>query len=235
MLTVSNLSAGYGEIPVLCGINFTVGAGELVALVGANGAGKSTLIRAIAGLLRPTEGQVLLDGSEISALSTVAQVRAGIVQVPEGRRLFGGMTVEENLRMGAFSRTASISQLKRELDRVYGLFPTLAQKRKVLAGVMSGGEQQMCAIGRGLMAAPRLLLIDELSLGLAPIVVDQLIASLQQLNRDGLSLVIVEQDVEVALSVVQRGYVLETGRIVMAGTGRELLANPAIRASYLGL
>jgi branched-chain amino acid transport system ATP-binding protein len=234
-LKVASLRAGYGEINVLWGVDFAIQKGEITALIGSNGAGKSTLMRALSGLIRPTQGEILFEGAAIGK-ETPAQILAhGIAHVPEGRRLFGAMSVEENLLMGAYLRTQlSRAELSRELERVYQIFPKLYERRRQAAATMSGGEQQMCAIGRGLMSAPSLLMIDELSLGLAPVLVEQLIASLIKLNQEGLSIFVVEQDVVTALEVSHTSLVMDQGRIVRHGPSGDLLADPSIRAAYLG-
>jgi branched-chain amino acid transport system ATP-binding protein len=234
-LKVSSLLAGYGEINVLWGVDFTIKKGEITALIGSNGAGKSTLMRTLSGLIAPTEGEILFEGASIGK-ETPAQILArGIAHVPEGRRLFGAMSVEENLMMGAYLRTQlSRAELARDLDRIYQIFPKLYERRRQAASTMSGGEQQMCAIGRGLMSAPILLMIDELSLGLAPVLIEHLIGSLIKLNEEGLSIFVVEQDVVTALEVSQASLVMDQGRIVRQGESKDLLADPSIRAAYLG-
>ncbi len=234
-LKVSSLRAGYGEINVLWGVDFTIKKGEITALIGSNGAGKSTLMRTLSGLIRPTQGEIVFEGALIGKESPATILAHGIAHVPEGRRLFGAMSVEENLLMGAYLRTQlSRAELNRDLDRVYQMFPKLFERRRQAASTMSGGEQQMCAIGRGLMSAPTLLMIDELSLGLAPVLVEQLIASLIQLNSEGLSIFVVEQDVVTALEVSHTSLVMDQGRIVRHGPSGDLLADPSIRAAYLG-
>jgi branched-chain amino acid transport system ATP-binding protein len=205
-----------------------------VALVGANGAGKTTTLKTLSGLLRPAAGAVALDGERLDRLSTMEIVARGMVQVPEGRKLFPDMTVLENLLLGAFGRAARPHQRER-LDRVYAVFPRLRERRHQLAGTLSGGEQQMVAIGRGLMAGPRLLMLDEPSLGLAPIMVEEMFRVIEEINRAGVTVLLVEQNTEHALAVAHRGFVLESGRVVLAGTGRELLANERVRQAYLGL
>lgn len=235
LLKVTSLRAGYGEINVLWGVDFKIKKGEITALIGSNGAGKSTLMRALSGLILPTQGEILFEDVSIGT-ATPAQILAhGVAHVPEGRRLFGAMSVEENLLMGAYLRTRlSRAELNRDLNRVYEIFPKLYERRRQAASTMSGGEQQMCAIGRGLMSAPRLLMIDELSLGLAPVLVEQLIASLIQLNAEGLSIFVVEQDVVTALEVSHTSLVMDQGRIVRHGPSGDLLADPSIRSAYLG-
>ena len=234
-LTVRSLRAGYGEITVLWGVDFSIPQGQITALIGSNGAGKSTLMRTLSGLITPTEGEIFFDGTSLGGQSPAKILDMGLAHVPEGRRLFGAMTVEENLLMGAYSRVrASWAELARDMARVYQIFPKLYERRRQAAATLSGGEQQMCAIGRGLMSAPRLLMIDELSLGLAPVLVEQLIESLITLNKEGLSIFVVEQDVVTALEVSQTSLVMDQGRIVRQGPSRALLADPSIRAAYLG-
>lgn len=232
-LRIEGLQAGYGPVTVLWGIDLAVRAGEITALIGSNGAGKSTLMRAISGLVAVRAGRVILDGVELGNADPERVLQLGIAHVPEGRRLFSAMSVEENLRMGAYLQRDARA-IGRSLERVYSIFPKLAQRRRQAAGTLSGGEQQMCAIGRGLMSAPRLLMIDELSLGLAPLLVEQLVEALVALNREGLTILIVEQDVVAALEVSTTAYVMDTGRVTRHGPSRELLADPAVRQAYLG-
>ncbi|HEV8625573.1 MAG TPA: ABC transporter ATP-binding protein [Acidimicrobiia bacterium] len=232
MLTVAGVSAGYGRVPVLHDVALTVGPGEVVALLGANGAGKTTLLRVIAGELRPSAGSVNFHGRELVGLRPEGVVKAGLALVPEGRRMFAGLTVRENLLLGGYSRPRA--DLGPDLDRIYGFFPRLAQRAEQAAGRLSGGEQQMVAIGRALMARPRLLMIDELSQGLAPTVVDDLIDLLPTLAGDGMAVLLVEQDVEAALAVAARGYVLELGSIVREGTAAALLEDSSLTDAYLG-
>jgi branched-chain amino acid transport system ATP-binding protein len=234
LLQVEGLRSGYDEITVLWGVDMQVRAGEITALIGSNGAGKSTMMRTLSGLLPAQQGRCQWEGREIQHCSAAQILGLGIAHVPEGRRLFSAMTVEDNLIMGAYLRRIGRAQMQRELDRVYAIFPKLAERRDQAAGTMSGGEQQMCAIGRGIMSAPRLLMIDELSLGLSPLLVEQLIAALQQLNRDGLTILIVEQDVMTALELSHNAYVMDTGRMVRHGASSELLRDPAVREAYLG-
>ncbi len=235
MLNVKGACGGYGEIQVLWNVDLFVSSGEIVALVGANGAGKTTLLRALAGLQKFRSGTIEFEGESITGLSPAERVKRGIVLVPENRRLFFGLTVEQNLRLGAFTRPQD-RELEDDLARIYDLFPVLGERRAQLAGNMSGGEQQMCAIARGLMSRPRLLMIDELSLGLAPIVVEKLFAALTEVRRlYHTTLFLVEQDVQAALEAADRGYVLEMGRVSMVGPAKELLDRPEIRAAYLGL
>ncbi len=233
-LEITGLQAGYGEINVLWGVDLQLEAGVITALIGSNGAGKSTLLRALSGLIVPTAGRIGWDGADLAHAAPAAILGHGIAHVPEGRRLFSAMSVEDNLLMGAYVRKESPATLRRDLDRVYQIFPRLHERRNQAAGTMSGGEQQMCAIGRGLMSAPKVLLIDELSLGLSPLLVEQLVAALQQLNREGLTLLVVEQDVVTALEVSTTAYVMDMGRIVKHGPSKDLLRDPAIRQAYLG-
>jgi branched-chain amino acid transport system ATP-binding protein len=232
MLRVSGLRAGYGRIPALHGIDLDVRSGEIVALVGANGAGKTTLLRSLSGV-QPSLGKIAFEGAEIQALPAERRVALGIVQCPEGRQVFGPLSVEDNLRLGAYRRGRG--QAQRSLERVYDLFPDLAGHRGQPAGTLSGGQQQMLAIGRALMAQPRLLLLDEPSMGLAPRLVAEIFSTIRKLRADDTALLLVEQNAAAALAIAGRGYVLETGRVVLAGTGTELLADAGVRAAYLGL
>jgi branched-chain amino acid transport system ATP-binding protein len=235
ILELKGLCAGYGEIQVLWGIDLDVRHGEITALIGSNGAGKTTLMRALSGLIPTSAGYYFSEGRDLTG-DTAAEILAhGIVHVPEGRRLFGAMSVEENLLMGAYSRDASRAEINRDLDQVYATFPKLRERRRQAAATLSGGEQQMCAIGRGLMSAPLLLMIDELSLGLSPLLVEQLVAALRELNADGTSILLVEQDVTIALDLCHRAFVMDMGRIVRSGSGSELLADPIVRDAYLGV
>jgi branched-chain amino acid transport system ATP-binding protein len=235
ILELQGLSAGYGEIQVLWGIDLAAHRGEITALIGSNGAGKTTLMRALSGLIPTSGGNYFSEGRDLTADAAVEILAHGIVHVPEGRRLFGAMSVEDNLLMGAYARKVRGTELKRDLDRVYVTFPKLRERRNQAAGTLSGGEQQMCAIGRGLMAAPRLLMIDELSLGLSPLLVEQLVAALKELNASGMSILLVEQDVTIALDLCHRAFVMDMGRIVRTGSGTELLADPVVRDAYLGV
>ena len=232
MLDVRNLEARYGRIPALKGVDLTIRAGEMVALVGANGAGKSTLLRVLSGLQKST-GEVAFDGEDIGARQPHERVALGIVHAPEGRQVFGPLSVEDNLRLGAYRRGRA--QSATSLERVYAMFPVLAERREQPAGSLSGGQQQMLAIGRALMAQPRLLLLDEPSMGLAPRLVAEIFACVRRLRAADTALLLVEQNARAALAIAERGYVLETGRIVLAGTGAGLLADEAVRAAYLGL
>ncbi len=233
LLTISGLTSYYGRIQALVDINLEVASGELVALVGANGAGKSTLMRAISGVQPVAGGSVRFDGLDITGLAPERRVRLGISQVPEGRQVFGPMAVEDNLRLGAFTR--SRADCERDLERVYAMFPILKERRRQLAATLSGGEQQMLAISRALMARPRLLLLDEPSMGLSPILVDETFETIQELRRGGTTVFLVEQNAYRALSVADRGYVLETGRTVLTDSGAALLANERVRQAYLGV
>lgn len=234
MLEVKGLEAAYGDIKILWGIDIEIKEGEIVSIVGSNGAGKSTLIRTISGLHKPLQGEIVYDGSNITHLLPGEIVIRGISQVPEGRKLFAGMTVYENLMMGAYSLKDK-KMIREDLDFVFHLFPRLCERSKQLAGTLSGGEQQMCAIGRALMSHPKLLLIDELSLGLSPILVESLIDAIEQIHRRGASILLVEQDVQIALEHADRGYVLETGRITLSGNSKELLDSPQVKKAYLGI
>lgn len=233
-LLVSHLQAGYGDVQVLWHISIEVKAGELVCLIGSNGAGKTTLLRCLSGVVRATSGTIAVDGRDLTKAPPAALVQAGVAHVPEGRRLFSAMSVRDNLLMGAYLRDDK-DAVAADLERVYAMFPILADRRRQDAGTLSGGEQQMCAIGRGLMAAPSLLMIDELSLGLAPRAVELLIERLRDINRTGVAVLLVEQDVINALELADRGYVINRGQISMSGTSAMLQADPAIREAYMGL
>jgi branched-chain amino acid transport system ATP-binding protein len=233
LLEVRGLTAGFGAGPVLFGVDLDVYAGELLALIGANGAGKSTLLGVLSGLVPPTDGRVVFGGRSITGKRPERVVKAGMAHVPQGRRLFGTMTVQQNLRLGAYLRRDA--EVRQDLDRVVEYFPALRDKLDRLAGNLSGGEQQMVAIGRGMMARPKLLMIDEPSLGLAPKVVESVVDVCKAINRDGVSVLLVEQDVVLALEAADRGYVLENGRVVLTGKASELERDPAIRKAYLGV
>jgi branched-chain amino acid transport system ATP-binding protein len=233
MLEVQNLQVAYGELPALQGVSLTIQPGELVALVGPNGAGKTTLLKTIAGLLAPRAGVIRWQDEIISSASPQRIVEHGIALVPEGRRLFAAMTVRENLELGAFTQRAQ-KEKNAQIENIFGLFPRLFERQKQRAGSLSGGEQQMLALGRALMGLPRLLLLDEPSLGLAPKIVESILSILTQLHRDGMSLLIVEQNVHAVLTLAQRAYILESGRIIGAGEGRKLLDDDHVRAAYLG-
>ena len=223
------MNAGYGRVQVLWDVHLAVEAKQIVALVGANGAGKTTLLRAISGMIPVRSGSIKLDGREVVGASIESIVDLGIAHVPEGRRLFSGLSVRENLVLGGWRRR------NRDLSRVVELFPALGRRLNQVASTLSGGEQQMCAIGRGLMGDPALLLIDELSLGLAPIMVDEIVARLPEIAASGTAVLLVEQDIDTALTVSQFGYVLDTGRITRSGPSSELLLDPAIQEAYLGI
>jgi len=235
ILELQELRAGYGEVQVLWGIDLVVRRGEITALIGSNGAGKTTLMRALSGLISVESGSYRADDVDLSKASAAEILSHGIVHVPEGRRLFGAMSIEDNLLMGAYSRNAPRTEISRDMDRVYATFPKLFERRNQAAATLSGGEQQMCAIGRGLMSAPKLLMIDELSLGLSPLLVEQLVAALRALNAEGMSILLVEQDVTTALDLCHAAFVMDMGRIVRSGSGAELLADPIIRDAYLGV
>jgi branched-chain amino acid transport system ATP-binding protein len=232
MLEVAGISAGYGHVRVLEDVSLAVEAGECVTVIGANGSGKSTLLKTVAGLLRPTAGRVALDGDDVTGLSAEKLVRRGVGLVPEGRRLFGPMSVAENLALGAYS--LGRASHAGELERVHALFPVLAERATQPAATLSGGEQQMLAIGRALMSRPRLLLLDEPSLGLAPKVIGSIFAALDELRREGLTILLVEQDARLALRHADHGYVMRTGRVVLTGPAAELAANDDVRLIYLG-
>lgn len=234
LLQIKDLSAGYGDIHVLRNINLTIAEGQVVALVGANGAGKSTLLKTISGLIKPYSGSILFQDEEITRMPSREIVARGIIQVPEGRRLFPQMTVEENLMMGAFRRKKN-KDITPELEKVYTIFGRLKERSRQLAGSLSGGEQQMCAFARGLMGNPKLICIDEMSLGLAPLIVDDLVDIVKEINQAGTSVLLVEQDVQLALDNSDTGYVLSTGEIVMEGDSKTLLENQEIKEIYLGL
>ena len=234
MLEVEALESAYGRIRALKGVSLAVRAGEIVALVGGNGAGKTTLLRCISGVQPAGGGRILLDGEDITRWTPHRRVASGIAHSPEGRQVFGPLSVEDNLRLGAWRRGGA--EAARGLEEVFALFPILAQKRALPAGGLSGGQQQMLAIGRALMSRPRLLLLDEPSMGLAPLLVDQIMDAVAALRRDaGTTVLLVEQNAVAALSIADRGYVIETGRIGHAGTGADLLHDPAVREAYLGL
>jgi branched-chain amino acid transport system ATP-binding protein len=233
MLAIDNLTSRYGRIEVLHGVSCEVQQGEIVTLVGSNGAGKSTLLRAISGVQPVASGTIRLDGQAINTLSAHARVARGIAQVPEGRQVFAPLSVEDNLRLGAYRRRdAAIAS---DLDEVYATFPVLADKRSIAAGSLSGGQQQMLAIGRALMTRPKLLLLDEPSMGLAPLLVDQIFGIIADLKTRGLTVLLVEQNAYAALAIADRGYVMETGRITISGTGASLLDDERVRLAYLGI
>ena len=233
MLSVENLRSAYGRIEVLHGISLEVRAGEIATLVGANGAGKTTLLRAISGVQPITSGTIRFEGKSLNRVPSHLRVALGIAQVPEGRQLFAPLSVEDNLKLGAWSRRAA--EIEPQMSRVYALFPMLDELRKAPAGALSGGQQQMLAIGRALMAQPRLLLLDEPSMGLAPILVDRILATTETLKREGITILLVEQNARAALAIADRAYVLETGMIAMSGTAAEIRFDKRVREAYLGV
>ncbi len=233
MLKIDNINVYYGAIHALKGISVDVNEGEIVTLIGANGAGKSTILRTISGLLKPKTGQITFEGQNIAGKAAQDIVKLSISQVPEGRRVFANMTVMENLELGAYIRNDS-KGIKEDLDKIFIRFPKLAERRSQLAGTMSGGEQQMLAMGRALMSRPRLLLLDEPSMGLAPLLVREIFSIVKDINASGTTVLLVEQNAHMALSIAHRAYVLETGRITLAGDAKELAASEEIRKAYLG-
>jgi branched-chain amino acid transport system ATP-binding protein len=234
MLTLTGIDAGYSGFQALFGVSLDIAAGEAVAVIGPNGAGKTTLMRVISGLIRPTAGTISMEGADLLATPAHQILALGIAHVPENRRLFARMTVEDNLRMGAFVASAR-PKFRQRLGFVYDLFPRMAERRHQFAGTMSGGEQQMCAIGRALMSEPRLLLLDEPSAGLAPVIVQQVFDLVRRIRASGLTVLIVEQNIRQVLGVVDRAYLLEAGSIRLTGSAGELLASETIRAAYLGV
>lgn len=235
LLKVSGVSSGYGDVSVLHEVGLTVNTGEIVCLIGSNGAGKTTLLRTLSGVVRLSAGSIAFMDRDISRSSPQDIVRLGVAHVPEGRRLFAGMTVRENLLMGGYLRTDGRAVINRDLDFVLTIFPKLAERLNQDASTMSGGEQQMCAVGRGIMASPMLLMIDELSLGLSPKLVGELSKALVEINKSGLSILLVEQDVATALKLAHRGFVIDTGRMVLSGPTSELARNDMVREAYLGV
>jgi len=234
LLKIEGVFAGYGDVQVLQDVGLSIRPGQIVCLIGSNGAGKSTLLRTLSGIVRAKSGSILFAGADITRLSPQAIVGCGIAHVPEGRRLFTGMTVRENLLMGTYLRNDGQSSVRRDLDFVLATFPRLAERLTQDASTLSGGEQQMCAIGRGIMARPELLMIDELSLGLAPKLVGELADALRAVNRTGLSILLVEQDVATALELAHYGFVLDTGRIVLSGPAAALANDALVQKAYLG-
>jgi branched-chain amino acid transport system ATP-binding protein len=234
LLQVDNVDVAYGDLPALRDVSLVVARGEVLSVVGANGAGKTTLLRAISGLLRPRGGRILLEGDRLDRMPTHAIVGRGVVQVPEGRKIFAGLTVRENLDLGAYSAGARPHRAE-TLAQVLALFPRLAERARQAAGTLSGGEQQMLAIGRALMSRPRVLMLDEPSLGLAPLIVQEIFRIVGEINRLGTTILLVEQNTRQALALSHRGYVLENGRVVLEGTGAALLDNPHVQRAYLGL
>jgi branched-chain amino acid transport system ATP-binding protein len=233
LLRIENLEVKYGNVQVLHGLNLNVAQGEIVTILGANGAGKSTTLMTISGLVKPSGGGIFLEDKPLHKLEAHDIVKLGLAQVPEGRRVFGTLSVRENLHLGAFTATDQ-AQIRKNLDWVYEMFPILHKRRSQLAGTLSGGEQQMLAIGRGLMANPKILLLDEPSLGLAPILVKSIFATVKQINKSGVTIVLVEQNARLALKLADRGYVLELGKIVLEDSAKALLANPEVQNAYLG-
>jgi branched-chain amino acid transport system ATP-binding protein len=234
LLELRDVEVAYGDLPALRGVSVSVEAGETLSVVGANGAGKTTMLRAISGLMRPRVGQILLDGERLDSLPSHAIVGRGVVQVPEGRKIFPSLTVLENLELGSYVAAAK-AQRREGLEHVFTLFPRLKERERQAAGTMSGGEQQMLAIGRALMARPRLLMLDEPSLGLAPIIVKEIFRIIGEINRLGTTVLLVEQNTRQALALSRRGYVLENGRMVLEGSGAELLGNEHVKRAYLGM
>ena len=233
-LEVENLESGYGEVQVLWGVSLKVRSGQLTTILGANGAGKSTTLRTIMAWLKPWKGRVMLDGKDVTRLSTHSKAQRGLILVPEGRQLFGDMTVHENLEMGAYPRR-SRKNTANNLERVYTLFPRLKERSNQLAGTLSGGEQQMLAVGRGLMQDPQVLMIDELSLGLSPLLAQQLFLTLKKLKQEGITIVLVEQNVHLALALADYAYVMAEGRVRLEGPSQEVANNNEVRTAYLGL
>ncbi|MGB3719675.1 MAG: branched-chain amino acid ABC transporter ATP-binding protein [Proteobacteria bacterium] len=234
MLELENVSAGYGHFQALFNVSMRVDAGEAVAVIGSNGAGKTTLLRVISGLLPATSGKMTMEGIDLRRTPPHKIIEAGIAHVPENRRLFPRLTVEENLRMGAYAKSAR-AHFQERLDYVYGLFPRLKERRNQLAGTMSGGEQQMCAIGRALMSKPKLILLDEPSMGLAPVIVAQVFDLVRRIRSEGYTVLIVEQNVAQVLKVVDRAYLIEVGRVEKSGSAAEMLASDDIRKAYMGI
>jgi branched-chain amino acid transport system ATP-binding protein len=234
MLTLDGVGAAYGTVPAIDGVTIAIGEGEAVGLLGANGAGKSTTLRAISGLVRLTAGRITFAGADVAALPPYRVAELGIAHVPEGRQVFPELTVQENLEIGAYVPRAKAAR-SRTLETVYGIFPVLAERRRQRAGTMSGGEQQMLAVGRGLMLKPRLLMLDEPSLGLAPVMTDVTFEKIAEIHRMGTAILLVEQNVSRALTLVQRAYVLESGKVIMHGTSAELAGNKQVQAAYLGI
>lgn len=232
MLKVQDLSVHYGMIQAVHNVSFEVKQGEIVSLIGANGAGKTTILRTISGLVRPSNGQIIFDGKNIEKAAPQKIVADGLSQVPEGRHVFSGLTVQENLDMGAFLRKDNT--LKEDFEQIFAKFPILKERRNQDAATLSGGEQQMLAMGRALMSKPKLLLLDEPSMGLAPIFIKEIFSIIQEIQAQGTTVLLIEQNAKMALSIANRGYVLETGKIVLEGTGKELLASEAVRKAYLG-
>lgn len=234
LLSLKNISVKYGSFAAVHGLNIEVKEGEIVVLLGSNGAGKSTTFRAISGLNKPAEGEILFEGKSLNKVSADKIVQLGIGQCPEGRKLFPAMSVQENLRMGAFVHRRKKDEIKKSLQHVYQLFPILHDKKDDAAGSLSGGQQQMLAIGRALMSKPKLMLLDEPSVGLAPLIVEQMFEVIQQINREGTTILLAEQNANAALKIADKGYVFESGSIVLQGTSQELFANDEVRKAYIG-
>lgn len=234
LLQVRALSARYGPVEVLHGVDLEVAAGELVALVGANGCGKTTLLRVLSGIHRPSTGRALFDGRDLGRLAPHRIVTAGICHVPEGRQVFAPLSVEDNLRLGAYTQRRDPDWVAAQFERIYELFPILAERRAQSAGTLSGGQQQMLAIGRALLGRPRLLLLDEPSMGLAPLLVEEILRVVEELNRQGVTILLVEQNARAALAVAHRGYVMETGRVALTAPAAELLNDEGVKRAYLG-
>src|SRR3954470_6721899 len=234
LLAIEGLSAGYRDVQVLWGVDLAVEAGEIACIVGPNGAGKTTLLRTVSGLVAPTGGRIAFNGEQVASFGADEIIARGIAHVPEGRRLFRGLTARDNLLLGAYLRRDQ-AEIRRDLDYVLSLFPILRERARQDATTLSGGEQQMCAIGRGIMSRPKLLMIDELSLGLAPRLVERLGEALLEINRNGLTILLVEQDVMTAFEIARHALIIETGRVSMTGTTAALADNPAIRQAYLGM
>ncbi len=232
MLDVKDINVYYGAIHAVRNVNLTVNAGEIVSIIGANGAGKSTILKTLVGLLRSKTGDIVFEGQSIAKLSPAGIVQQGIALVPEGRRVFPRMSVEDNLLLGAYARKDK--EVSRDINRIYEMFPRLAERKKQNAGTLSGGEQQMLATGRGMMSRPRLLLLDEPSMGLAPLLVHQIFETILDINEQGTTILLVEQNAHMALSIADRGYVLETGAVVLTGEAEELIDNDEVRCAYLG-
>ena len=235
ILNIDKVSAGYGRVNVLRGVSVNVGVGEIVLLIGANGAGKSTLLRVVSGIIRPSEGQVEFEGENMTSRDPSYIVKAGLCHVPEGRQIFGSMTVKQNLMLGSYPKKCKKDDFERLLDSVFELFPVLKNRILQKASTLSGGEQQMLAIGRALMSQPKLLLLDEPSMGLAPLMVESILKAISELRQSGMSVLLVEQNVMGSLEISDRAYIIETGKIFAEGTGEELRGNDSIRKSYLGI
>ena len=233
MLRIENLEVVYGKVQALWGVSLNIDSGQIVALVGANGAGKTSLLKTISGLIKPVSGSIIFEDTPLEQAAPTQIVRLGVIHVPEGRKLFPEMSVIENLLLGAYC--TPVGQREQRLEQVFSVFPVLKGRRSQIAGTLSGGEQQMVAIGRGLMAAPKLLMLDEPSLGLSPLLVEEMFRVVEEVNRLGMTILLVEQNTEHALSIAHHGFVMESGRIALSGSGKELLANPDVRKAYLGL